>query len=208
MDMDNPKIDPQLGATLTSLSERLTRLSVGDELSTDAMIAELYDELRSLARSHLNHLPPGNSLFATGLVHEAFLKLGGDLMWDSRGHFFGAAAQAMRQVLVDRTRRKMRIKRGGDRDREELGENIVLNLRVSNDELLALDEVLTEFEAEDPRRAMVVKMHFFAGLNMVEIASQLDVSHRTVKRDWQLARAALRMMLTSKGKSRPDLLDS
>lgn len=142
------------------------------------------------------HELPGQTLQATALVHEAFLRLVGsqnDSTWENRSHFFGAAAEAMRRILIDQARRKGSLKRGGDVRRVDLEVDIVVpgHSDVSPEELLALDEALREFEAIDPVRARVVKLHYFSGFTLPETAEALGVSLGTVKRQWIFARSWL-----------------
>ncbi|MEQ8762309.1 MAG: ECF-type sigma factor [Planctomycetota bacterium] len=164
--------------------------------AAEALLGELYDELRSLAKAKLRHVPPGNTLQATALVHEAYLKLVGkqDPGWDGRRHFFGAAAEAMRQILVEQTRRKKAVKRGGDRKRVDF-ENLTISADgPSEDEaedLLALDRALNRLEKKDERKAQIVKLRHFAGLTIAQVAEALGVSDSTVEKDWRMARSLL-----------------
>ncbi len=150
----------------------------------------VYGELRALARVHLRHERPDHTLQPTALVHEAYLLLlgGQDPPWNDRAHFFHAAAEAMRRILIEHARKRGRIKRGGDRVRIEL---TCANLGAEQDpeEILALDEALRRLEVRDPRSADVVRLRFFAGLSVEETAKALDMSERTVKREWSFARA-------------------
>lgn len=160
----------------------------------------VYAELRRLAASQLGRLRPGQTLQPTALVHEAYLKLVGnrDPGWGGRGHFFGAAAQAMREIIVDHLRRKFAQKRGGGRPAEELDTAIAVaagDLRI--DDALAVDAALKKLEAEHPRQARVVVMRYFGGLSEDEIARALDVTSRTVERDWRFASAYLHAALTA-----------
>jgi RNA polymerase sigma factor (TIGR02999 family) len=174
-------------------SELLSRVADAPAAS-DALIVQLYDELRSLARAQLRGASPDTSLQATGLVHEAYLRLtsGEELReWNGPGHFFGAASLAMRRVLVDRCRRRSRQKRGGEHRRVDLDMN-GFTLTTSPDELLSVDEALTVLEGHDARKAAVFELRFFMGLSVEEIAAALEISTPTVKREWRLARAILR----------------
>ena len=152
----------------------------------------VYEELRAVAGAHLRHERPDHTLQATALVHETYLRMlgGHDPPWNDRGHFFRAAAEAMRRILIEHARKRGRIKRGGDRVRIEL---TAANLGSEQDpeEILALDEALRRLEEQDPRSADVVRLRFFAGLSVEETAKALDMSERTVKREWSFARAWL-----------------
>jgi len=153
----------------------------------------VYDELRKLAADRIAQEKPGQTLQPTALVHEAYLRLvDGDrgANWNSRGHFFAAAAEAMRRILVEQARKRARIKRGGDRQRLDLD---ALQLAVPEvaDELLALDEALTEFTHKHPDKAALVKLRYFAGLTVDEAAHSLGISTSTADRHWTFARAWL-----------------
>jgi RNA polymerase sigma factor (TIGR02999 family) len=157
----------------------------------------VYEELRRLAAQKLALEKPGQTLDATALVHEAYLRLRGshdEPRWDSRGHFFSAAAEAMRRILVDSARRKLRLKRGGDRQQAKID---VAELAVSAppDELLAIDEALARLAQEDPQAAELVRLRYFAGLALGEAADLLAISRATAYRHWAYARAWLRCEL-------------
>jgi RNA polymerase sigma factor (TIGR02999 family) len=147
-----------------------------------------------MAAAKLAHEKPGQTLQSTALVHEAYVRLV-DVEkaqhWNSRGHFFGAAAVAMRRILVEQARRKQRLKRGGEQHRIPL-EEIELEFELPSDELLALDEAIARLELEDPEKATVVQLRFFVGMNHEEVAKALDVSAVTARRHWRYARAWLR----------------
>ena len=137
---------------------------------------------------------PGHTLDATALVHEAYLRLVNVEQaqdWDGRGHFFAAAAEAMRRILIDQARRKRRPKHGGDRKRIDLNESLSLSQAADDDDLLALDEALTKLALEEPAKAELVKLHFFAGLTLEEAGKILGIAPRTAKRHWAYARAWL-----------------
>lgn len=163
---------------------------------SDRLFALLYDELRSLAAARLRRLPPGGTLQPTALVHEAYFKLVRDdnVSWSGRAHFFGAAAQAMRDILVDRARRRAARRHGGGRDRMAL-DTAALGVSdrdgSADEDLLALDEALSRLCALDERQGRVVTLMFYAGLTQDRIAELLAVSVRTVERDWRFARAWL-----------------
>lgn len=170
----------------------LRSASRGDRQAAEEVLPLVYDELRKLAQRRLAHIPPGQTLQATALVHEAYLRVVGDTDpgWEGRGHFFGAAAQAMRDILVERARRKGRIKHGGDRRRVELNDEAV-TLDDPGLDILALDEALKKLEALDARKARIVSLRYFTGLSIEEIAEVTELSTRSVERDWRFARAWL-----------------
>jgi len=163
-----------------------------------SLIVRLYDELRRLARARMAHLPPGQTLQPTSLVNEVFMRLSaeGDKPWRSEAQFFGAAAEAMRRVLVDHARRKHTQKRGGGwqrHDPESLSDG--LELHASPARVLDIDEALRALEAEDPDLATIVKLRVFSGLGTEEIGSLLGIARKTVERRWRFAAAALRAQL-------------
>ncbi len=164
----------------------------GDRDASDQLLVLVYDELRRLARSRMAKEPAGLTIQPTALVHEAYLRLigGSPVQWDDRGHFFAAAATAMRRILVERARRYRRVKRGGGRKRIDLEDMDVVAAPESVD-LVGLDQSLKALEERDPRMAQIVMLRFFAGLGVEETAAALDISPRTVKREWALARAWL-----------------
>jgi RNA polymerase sigma factor (TIGR02999 family) len=152
---------------MSNVTQILEAVRKGDSRATDKLLAAVYDELRRLASSKLSHERPGQTLQATALVHEAYLRLVGDAHadWENRGHFFAAAAEAMRRILVERARRKARLKHGGGRQRLELDDADFVVLPDSTD-LLALDEALDKFAQEDRVKAELVKLRYFAGLTV------------------------------------------
>lgn len=168
----------------------------GDRQAAAELIPLVYDELRLLARARLAALPPGQTLGPTALVHEAYLRLAadGDPGWDHRGHFFGAAARAMRDILVEQARRKGTRKRGGDRDRvrAEIAEP---SERSPATDLVAVHEALEQLEREDPRKSRLIDLRYFAGFSGKETAEILGVSERTVEREWRYVRAWLKNTL-------------
>ena len=174
---------------VTQLLEQITR---GDELASDELLPLVYNELRNLARSRMAKEQPGQTLQATGLVHEAYIRLIGehDVSWDSRGHFFAAASEARRRILIERARKKARLKHGGQQHRVTLDDLLVGN-EPQGAELLALDEALSRLEVHDETMAQVVKMRFFVGFTIEETASALAVSPRSVNRLWTAARVWL-----------------
>jgi RNA polymerase sigma factor (TIGR02999 family) len=179
------------------VTQMLRAASKGDERAAAELLPLVYSELRELAQARMAKTPPGNTLQPTALVHEAYLRLVGkdEPGWHSRGHFFAAAAQAMRQILVEQTRRKRSAKRGGGRKRVG-AERADAVIEPPSEDLLALDEALTRLEKADPRKAKVVMLRYFAGLTAEETAAALDISVRTAEREWRFARTFLYTLLS------------
>jgi RNA polymerase sigma factor (TIGR02999 family) len=178
---------------MDEITRVLHAMEKGDPQAAGKLLPLVYEELRRLAAQKLSHEAPGQTLQATALVHEAYLRLigpGNEPPWDGRGHFFGAAAEAMRRILVDNARRKHRLKRGGMLKRVDLDEARPLALDRSED-LMALDEALDLLAAEDLQKAELVKLRFFAGLTLEEAARCLGISRATANRSWSYARAWL-----------------
>lgn len=178
---------------MTEVTKILSQIESGDASATDQLLPLVYDELRRLAKDRLSHEKPGQTLQATALVHEAYLRLvGGEdaQHWDSRGHFFAAAAESMRRILINRARDKNRQKRGGGLRRLDL-DKIEVALDTPDDELIALDEAMTMLAEEDPLSAELVKLRFFAGLTQRQAADSLKIAPRTADRHWAYARAWL-----------------
>jgi RNA polymerase sigma factor (TIGR02999 family) len=162
-------------------------------MSDDGPLLPLvYDELRRLAAAKMSHESGGQTLQPTALVHEAWLRLGADAQpqWQNRNHFLAAAAEAMRRILVENARRKMRLKRGGGQDRVDLEESAIV-APADDEKLLQVHEALDALAAEDPQKAQIVKLRFFAGLGYEEIAALLGVNERTVRRHWEAAKVRL-----------------
>lgn len=170
----------------------LAEMREGRREAFDEMLPLVYAELRRLAQSRIARERPGRTLQATGLVHEAYLRLVGDesLAWENRGHFFAAAAEAMRRILIERARRRNSLKRGGGNTPLPFDDELLLD-SAPDASLLALHEALEQLEATDPERGQVVKLRYFAGLSVDETARALDVSPRSVNRLWSSARAWL-----------------
>lgn len=169
----------------------LHELQQGDPRATDRLLAGVYEELRRLAARKLRHEPPGQTLQATELVHEAYLRLlGSGGPWQNTAHFFGAAAEAMRRILIEAARRRGRLKRGGGRQRRELDEADAI---VTSDptDLLALDEALERLAREDPVKAELVKLRYFAGLTVEQARRILGISRATAERYWTFAKTWL-----------------
>ena len=176
---------------MSDVTNILNQFESGDPSAAEQLLPLVYDELRKLAAAKLAQEKPGQTLQATALVHEAYMRLvGSDQPWNSRSHFFGAAAEAMRRILVDQARRRKATRRGGDAQREELQESVVVAARPM-EELLAIDELLDLLAEIDPVAANLVKLRFFAGLNMSEVAEALGVSVRTAHDIWTYARTWL-----------------
>lgn len=180
------------GTLLNEFTEIMRTLEAGDTMAADRLLLLVYEELRKLAAAKLSHEPAGQTLQATALVHEAYLRLVGDATparWNSRGHFFAAAAEAMRRILVEQARRRKSSKRGGDRHREPLDE---IAAPEPDDQLLAIDCAFGALVEADPQAAELVKLRYFAGLTMPQAALTLNISERTAGRVWAYARAWLR----------------
>ena len=168
----------------------------------DELMTALYQELRTVARARLRRVPPGATLQPTALVHEAYLRLAGagSAGWNGRSHFFAAAAQAMRCILIDHARTKRRHRRGGGHELVHLEDwDTVRSPELPGADLLALEEALEHLESEEPRQAHIVTLRFFGGLSTEEIAEVLAVSTRTVEREWRFARAWLHRWLDPTG---------
>jgi len=179
---------------MTDATHILSQIERGEPQAAEKLLPLVYDELRRLAAARLAHETPGQTLQATGLVHEAYIRLV-DVekvqQWDSRGHFFAAAAEAMRRILVENARRKGRKKHGGDLKRVELGESD-LTTTASDEQLLAIDEALHRLAEQDPQAAELVKLRFFAGFSISEAAEIIGVSRTNAFEHWAYARAWLR----------------
>ena len=187
---------------MTEATRILSAIEHGDRCAAEQLLPLVYDELRRLAAQQLAQEKPGQTLQATALVHEAYTRLvrggeaarGGEQRWDSRGHFFAAAAEAMRRILIDRAREKRSVKRGGGRKKLDL-DALDLAARAAPDQLLALDEALARLAREDPAAARLVELRYFAGLTVEEAGKALGVSTATAYRHWKYARAWLHSRL-------------
>ena len=188
-----------------SQAEQITLLletaGAGDKQAAADLLPLVYDELRRLAAVRLAKLPPGQTLQPTALVHEAYMKLvkRSDPGWNSRGHFFGAAARAMRDILVDQARRKSRIKHGGDRKQVALESDRISDstFDTPTEDMLELDSALGRLEKDHPERAEIVMLRYFAGLTNDQVAMVMNVSTRTIERGWRFARAWLHKELNT-----------
>lgn len=178
---------------MSDVTRILSQIEQGDSHAAERLLPLVYDELRKLAAARLAQEKPGQTLQATALVHEAYVRLVDVKQaqrWDSRGHFFAAAAEAIRRILVEAARKKRRVRHGGDRRRIDLDEAVSL-AEEPGDDLLCLDEVLNKFAVEQPEKAELVKLRYFAGLSIDEAADLLGISRTTAKRHWVYARAWL-----------------
>ena len=177
---------------MSELTVILQRLDQGDPHAANELLPLVYEELRKLAAVKMAREHPGQTLQATALVHEAWLRLGGDEQpeWQNRAHFFAAAAEAMRRILIDQARHKKTLRQGGGGERVNL-ESLELAAQMDDDQLLALHEALEQLAAHDAEKAQIVKLRFFAGLTNEQVAKVLGVSEPTVKRHWAYARAWL-----------------
>jgi RNA polymerase sigma factor (TIGR02999 family) len=183
---------------MNEVTRILSGIEAGDPHAAEQLLPLVYDELRKLAAQKLAQEKPGQTLQATALVHEAYLRLVGrdqDSHWDSRGHFFAAAAEAMRRILVNRAQEKLCLKRGGGWKRIDLEDLAVVD-DASDEDLIALDEALGRLAQENPPCAELVKLRFFTGLTLDEAAVSLGLARRTVDRYWAYARARLYEMLS------------
>ena len=188
---------------MNDVTRILSAIDQGDLQAAEQLLPLVYDELRKLAARRLAHEAPGQTLQATALVHEAYLRLIDNepaQPWNSRGHFFAAAAEAMRRILVERARRKRSLKAGGDRRRQELPDIEAAEGGAQLD-LLALHEALTKLESQDKRKAELVKLRFFAGLSIADAAQVLGISTSTADNDWAYARSWLRLEIEGSARS-------
>jgi RNA polymerase sigma factor (TIGR02999 family) len=182
---------------MNDVTRILSDIEHGDPQAAERLLPLVYDELRKLAAQRLAHEKPGQTLQATALVHEAYLRLvdvDQPQLWDGRHHFFAAAAEAMRRILVDNARRKKRLKRGGDLQRLDL-DQVAAKAELADDRLLAIDEALETLNREDPQAAQLVKLRFFAGLSVTDAAGVLGISRANAYEQWAYARARLRCVV-------------
>jgi RNA polymerase sigma factor (TIGR02999 family) len=186
-------------ADVTTLLERV---AAGDRQCTDQLLEAVYSQLRKIAQQRMKDEKPGHTLQATALVHEAYLRLvqNENPKWSSRAQFYVAASQAMQRILIEHARKKKRLKRGGDR--QPVASNVVDLARDENlEDVVALHEAVDRLEEEDPRAALVTRLRFYAGLTVEETAKAMNVSERTVMREWVYARSWLRDALGPVGGS-------
>jgi RNA polymerase sigma factor (TIGR02999 family) len=177
---------------MSDVTRILTAIEQGDARAADELLPLVYEELRRLAAQKMSQERPGQTLQATALVHEAYIRLvGSDARdWSGRTHFFAAAAEAMRRILIENARRKQRLKRGGARQKVDL-DNVSIVIEGPSDDIVALDEALTKLALEDPVKADLVKLRYFAGLTIEQAAKILDISRATADRYWSYSRAWL-----------------
>ena len=189
---------------MSDVTQILSQIERGEPADSERLLSLVYEELRRLAAARLAHEKPGQTLQATALVHEAYLRLV-DVekvqRWESRGHFFGAAAEAMRRILVDNARRKQTHKRGGGWRRQQLDE---VAMPEADEELVALDAALVKLAQKDPQKAKLVELRYFAGLTGEQAAAILGISSTTADRHWAYARAWLQAEISGTLKVRPE----
>jgi RNA polymerase sigma factor (TIGR02999 family) len=181
------------GREMPDVTQLLSAIDAGDPRAGEQLLPLVYEELRKLAAAKMAQEMPGQTLQATALVHEAWLRLGGmetPQAWNGRGHFFGAAAEAMRRILVDRARKKGRIRHGGALERVDL-ENVTLATEDNDDTVLAIHEALEKLALESPQKAEIVKLRYFTGMENQEVARALGISLTSVERSWAYARSWL-----------------
>ena len=194
---------------MTDVTQILSRIEQGDSDAAEQLLPLVYDELRRLAAAKMALENPGQTLQATALVHEAYMRLvdqATEQQWDNRGHFFAAAAESMRRILVENARRKNRIKRGGDMNQVPIDDLPIVAPEIHED-LVSLDVALTRLQALDPQAVQLVQLRYFAGLSNADAARMLDISPRTADRVWAFARAWLHQEISgekpnAEGKSR------
>ena len=177
---------------MSDVTQLLQALDAGDPKAADQLLPLVYEELRKVAAIRMAQEKPGQTLQATALVHEAWLRLVGaeEQRWDSRRHFFAAAAESMRRILVEKARRRLRVRHGGGLERVDL-DDVEIPGGVREEQLVAVDEALAELEREDPKKAELVKLRYFVGVTNRETSEALGLSEATVERHWAFAKAWL-----------------
>ena len=188
---------------MTNVTVILNAIEQGDAQAADKLLPLIYEELRRLAARKMSHELPGQTLQATALVHEAYIRLveARDQKWNSRGHFFRAAAEAMRRILVENARKKKSLKHGGNKQRVELGDSILLATQeICPDDLLALNDAMDKLSKDDPASGELVRLHYFAGLTLEQIAAIQGISRRTTVKHLVYARAWLHRETTKGNK--------
>ena len=189
---------------MSDVTRIISRIESGDRAASDELLPLVYQELRKLAESKLAHEKPGQTLQATALVHEAYMRLvdGVDSQqWDNSRHFFSAAAESMRRILIERARARGSLKRGGDRERVRLEIAEPAILPMACDDILGLEEALQKLEQQHPRKAELVKLRFFAGLTTAQAAKALEISSTTAENDWAYARSWLRLEMSGEDRN-------
>lgn len=184
---------------MSDITHILAKIESGDPAASDQLLPLVYDELRKLAAAKMANEKPGQTMQATALVHEAYLRLIDQTLpqqWDNQRHFFAAAAEAMRRILIERARQRRSLKRGGDWQQVELADIEAAVLPLACDDLLGLDEALQKLEQQHPRKAELVKLRFFVGLTTAQAAQALGISATTAENDWSYARAWLRLEMS------------
>jgi RNA polymerase sigma factor (TIGR02999 family) len=194
MSNESERVEEDSMADVTRL---LNDAAAGKPAATEELFQAVYDQLRRMARRRMAEERADHTLQATALVHEAYVRLVGDqqVIWNSRAHFFGAAARAMRRILVEQARRKARPKHGGDRERVSL-EHAEVAVEPLSDDVLAVDEALKKLEAVDARKGRIVNLRYFSGLSTEDTASVLGVSVGTIEREWRFIKSWLQLELT------------
>ena len=185
---------------MSDVTRILDRVQHGDPKAAEELLPLVYAELRKLAAHKMANEAPGQTLQPTALVHEAWLRLGGDDQpaWQNRAHFLAAAAEAMRRILVESARRKLRLKRGGGGERVELHESVI-QAPADDEKILQVHAALEVLSVEDPEKAQIVKLRFFVGLSHEEIAALLGVNEKTVRRQWEVAKVRLFQSIKTQG---------
>lgn len=189
---------------MNNVTRILNAIEQGDEKAANELLPLVYDELRRLAAYKMSHEPPGHTLQATALVHEAYIRLVEvkDQNWRGRTHFFAAAAEAMRRILIDNARRKKSLRHGGHRKRIDRTDAVPISINEEKlDDLIALNEALSELSAKDKIKADLVKLRYFAGLTSKQAAEVLGISHNTADKYWAYARAWLRLEISGDGET-------
>jgi RNA polymerase sigma factor (TIGR02999 family) len=183
---------------MNDVTQILHQIESGDQAAADELLPIVYQELRKLAAHQLSNEKPGQTLQATALVHDAWLRLVGsdvDIRWNGRGHFFAAAARAMQRILVERARHKQRLRAGGGHKRVPLSDNLAA-IQGPSPDVLAVDEALEKLEQQDHRKAELIRLRYFAGLTLAEAARALGISDSTADNDWAYAKTWLRLELS------------
>ena len=178
---------------MSDVTRILNQINAGEPQAAERLLPLVYDELRKLAAARMSHEQPGQTLQATALVHDAYIRLvdvDSAKEWDSRGHFFAAAAEAMRRILIEQARKKARQKRGGDLQKVDI-DAADIAIHISPENFLAIDEAVTVLEQQDPEAAQIVKLRYFTGMSVEQAAETLEMSSRTAYRHWNFARAWL-----------------